>query len=64
MAKKKFMLRLDDGVFEAIEKWANDDFRSVNGQMEWILSQMLKQHKRKIKNLTSDPSTSSEEVEL
>ncbi|MBP9193359.1 MAG: Arc family DNA-binding protein [Saprospiraceae bacterium] len=64
MAKKKFMLRLDDGVFEAIEKWANDDFRSVNGQMEWMLSQMLKQHKRKIKNLNTDISTSQEEVEL
>lgn len=64
MAKKKFMLRLDDGVFEAIEKWANDDFRSVNGQMEWMLSQMLKQHKRKIKNLTSDLSSTPEEGEL
>jgi hypothetical protein len=64
MAKKKFMLRLDDGVFEAIEKWANDDFRSVNGQMEWMLSQMLKQHKRKIKNLNVDSSTTQEEVEL
>lgn len=58
------MLRLDEGVFEAIEKWANDDFRSVNGQMEWMLSQMLKQHKRKVKNLASEPASPDQEVEL
>ena len=64
MAKKKFMLRLDDGVFEAIEKWANDEFRSVNGQMEWMLTNMLKQHKRKVKNSNQDPDAPIQEAEL
>ena len=43
MAKKKpFVLRLDEDMFRDIEKWAADDFRSVNGQIEWILSNNLK----------------------
>jgi hypothetical protein len=42
MAKKKpFVLRLDEETFAAIEKWAADEFRSSNGQIEWILSQAL-----------------------
>ena len=38
------MLRLDPGVYEALEKWAADEFCSVNGQIEWILDSMLKEH--------------------
>jgi len=40
------MLRLDPGVYETLEKWAADEFRSVNGQIEWILDSKLKEHKR------------------
>ena len=40
--KKKFVLRLDEEVYDAIEKWAAADFRSVNGQIEWILAHQLK----------------------
>lgn len=40
------MLRLDPGVYEALEKWAADEFRSVNGQIEWILDSKLKEHRR------------------
>ena len=36
--KKSFALRVDVEVYEAIEKWAADEFRSTNGQIEWILS--------------------------
>lgn len=46
MAKKTFALRVDDEMFDAIEKWADDEFRSVNGQIEWILSEALKKSKR------------------
>jgi len=45
-AKKSFVLRLDDSTYKAIEKWANDEFRSVNGQLEWILHQALVKSKR------------------
>ncbi len=40
------MLRLDPLVYEALEKWAADEFRSVNGQLEWIINAKLKEHKR------------------
>ncbi|HEY4390472.1 MAG TPA: toxin-antitoxin system HicB family antitoxin, partial [Paenibacillus sp.] len=38
MAKKKsFPLRLDPVVYEALERWAADEFRSVNGHIEYVL---------------------------
>jgi len=43
MSKKKaFVLRIDPLKMEALEKWAADEFRSTNGQIEWILDQALK----------------------
>jgi len=44
--KKKFVLRIDEEVYDALEKWAADEFRSVNGQMEWILTHQLKMNGR------------------
>jgi hypothetical protein len=41
--KKPFVLRLDPEILKALEKWAADDFRSTNGQMEWIISKALKE---------------------
>ncbi|MCQ2296385.1 MAG: Arc family DNA-binding protein [Bacteroidales bacterium] len=46
MSKKSFALRVDEEVFAAIEKWAADEFRSTNGQIEWILSEALRKAKR------------------
>ncbi len=46
MPKKKFVLRIDDDVYDALEKWAAADFRSVNGQIEWLLSRALRDRKR------------------
>ncbi len=40
--KKVFPLRLNKSMYEALEKWAADEFRSVNGQIEWMLSESLK----------------------
>lgn len=40
--KKSFALRIDAETMRAIEKWAADEFRSVNGQIEWILNKELK----------------------
>lgn len=43
MSKKKvFALRLDEEVYSAIERWAADEFRSTNGQMEWMIAKSLK----------------------
>ena len=43
------MLRLDPEVYSALEKWASDEFRSVNGQLEWIIEKMLKNSGRTYK---------------
>lgn len=40
--KKTFVLRIDPEKFKAVEKWAADEFRSTNGQLEWIIDQALK----------------------
>lgn len=42
-AKKTFVLRIDENTYAALEKWAADEFRSVNGQLEWIISQALRE---------------------
>jgi hypothetical protein len=44
--KKSFALRIDSETMRAIEKWAADEFRSVNGQIEWMLNKSLKESKR------------------
>ncbi|MBL7859674.1 MAG: Arc family DNA-binding protein [Cyclobacteriaceae bacterium] len=41
--KKPFVLRLDPEILKAVEKWAADEFRSTNGQLEWIVSKALKE---------------------
>jgi hypothetical protein len=44
--KKSFVIRIDNDTYKALEKWAADEFRSVNGQIEWILSQKLREEQR------------------
>ncbi len=46
-AKKNFVLRIDEEVYKALEKWAADEFRSVNGQIEWIVDKALKESGRR-----------------
>jgi len=53
--KKSFALRIDSETMKAIEKWAADEFRSVNGQIEWMLNNSLKNAKRtKVKGIQKD----------
>jgi len=55
--KKSFVLRIDPETFKQIEKWAADEFRSVNGQLEWMISKSLKDTKRlKKKNKSEEIS--------
>lgn len=58
MPKKKFVLRVDETTMKAVEKWAADEFRSVNGQLEWMISKILKDNKRypKRKSTPTDQS--------
>lgn len=47
--KKSFVLRLNSEMYDALEKWAADEFRSTNGQLEYIISDALKKAGRKPK---------------
>lgn len=44
--KKSFVLRIDEATYAALEKWAADEFRSVNGQLEWMIDRALKESGR------------------
>lgn len=44
--KKGFLLRIDRDVLEALQRWASDDLRSLNGHMEYLLRDALKRAKR------------------
>ena len=50
MAEKKstksFILRVDSDTMDAIEAWAADEFRSTNGQLQWIITEALRKAKR------------------
>lgn len=43
---KSFVLRVDSATMEALEKWAADEFRSVNGQLQWIIAETLRRNRR------------------
>tara|TARA_B100001250_G_scaffold119604_1_gene101527 strand:- start:2323 stop:2481 length:159 start_codon:yes stop_codon:yes gene_type:complete len=46
MDKKKILLRLDPKLHEALRRWAEDEFRSVNSQIEFILKKSLKENRQ------------------
>ena len=43
---KSFILRVDSDTMDAIESWAADEFRSTNGQLQWIITEALRNAKR------------------
>ena len=47
-ARKSFLLRMDPEVLEAIQRWANEDLRSLNGQIEFLLRRALAQKGKKL----------------
>ena len=61
MSKKKaFALRVNEDMIKAIEKWASHEFRSTNGQIEWMLMQYLKDNKREPKPKKSNTEESDQ----
>lgn len=44
--RKPFLLRIDREILDAVQRWADDDLRSLNGQIEYMLRRMLQQEKR------------------
>ena len=57
---KSFILRVDSETMNAIEAWAADEFRSTNGQLQWIITEAL----RKAKRLPKKKKQSQEETNL
>jgi hypothetical protein len=44
--KKKFLLRIDPDLYDALERWASDELRSANAQIEYLLKDAIKKAKR------------------
>jgi hypothetical protein len=62
--RKSFLLRIDTGVLEGVQRWANDDLRSLNAQIEYLLRDALRRSGRASRTLAEkeistdpDPST-------
>ena len=62
--KKKFLLRIDEQVFASLEKWAADDLRSVNSQIEFLLTDALKRAKRSPGIVPATSHSVSEEQDI
>ncbi|MEO6221769.1 MAG: hypothetical protein ABIP90_00865 [Vicinamibacterales bacterium] len=56
--RKPFLLRIDRQVLEALQRWANDDLRSLNGQIEFVLRRELAQAGRLAAPERSDKASS------
>ena len=56
--RKSFLLRIDTAVLEAVQRWANDDLRSLNAQIEYVLRDALKRVGRSVR--ASEPSGTPE----
>ena len=52
--RKPFLLRIDRNVLEAVQRWADDDLRSLNGQIEFLLRRVLKESGREGKKETQN----------
>lgn len=62
---KSFVLRIDAETMDALEKWAADEFRSTNGQLQWIIAEALKKNGRmkkskKVATVTNNDNTIEE----
>jgi len=58
--KKQIPLRLSKKLYDAIAAWAEDDFRSVNGQIEYLLTECVKQRKKNGKYVSDEIDTEPE----
>ena len=53
--RKPFLLRIDRDTLDAVQRWADDDLRSLNGQIEFLLRRALKDARRELKKEKKDP---------
>ena len=61
--KKKFLLRIDENIHAALEKWAADDLRSINAQIEFLLMRAVKDAGRTKSVNTSESSENPKQPE-
>lgn len=64
---KSFVLRLDADTMEAVEKWAADEFRSTNGQLQWIITEALWKSgrlKKRKRSVQQEENTASGTAEI
>ena len=54
--RKSFLLRIDRDTLDAVQRWANDDLRSLNGQIEFLLRRALQANARAPKGASSNPT--------
>ena len=52
--KKQFVLRIGGKLYNELAAWAEDDFRSVNGQIEYLLTECVKQRKKNGKHVQEE----------
>ena len=61
---KSFVLRVDAATMDALERWAEDEFRSINGQLQWIIADALRRSGRlkkpKVAKTESNKASSEE----
>lgn len=62
VSNKSFVLRVDAETMDAIEKWAADEFRSTNGQLQWIIAEALRKSGRLKKLRNAKPENEQEEA--
>jgi hypothetical protein len=54
--RKPFLLRVDRELLDALQRWANDDLRSLNGQIEFLLRRSLQQAGRRVRPAAAPPA--------
>ena len=62
-ATKNFILRVDSDTMDAIEKWASDEFRYTNAQLQWIITEALRKARRLPKKKKSETDNQEESNE-
>ena len=61
--RKSFLIRVDRDVLDAVQRWANDDLRSLNGQIEFLLRRALRDAGRVSKQAPADRNTVVDDVD-
>jgi hypothetical protein len=58
--RKAFLLRIDPALWAELEAWAQDELRSVNGQIEYLLREAMQRRKKDLRRTTPRPATTGE----